>query len=201
MRAVAARWMMLMGFAAIVAGCVTTEQAGQAMQSRWIGQDADVFFQRYGAPISEFALSSGDLMYTWRGGETTKYIAATYSNPPAAANPSFGTSPFGRSSSATDPLYSRERVRTETQVENPRAGMTRTTTTTTSSSASIGLGGFGSTAGGRQMLSPPRTEQLFCELQITVDRGNMIRSLRITRDTAAAGIGLSRCAEVLDVRN
>ena len=50
------------------------------------------------------------------------------------------------------------------------------------------------------MLTPARTEQLFCEVQLTVDNGNMIKALRISRDTAAAGIGLSRCAEVLEVK-
>lgn len=197
--------------AAAVAGCVTTEQASEAVQSRWVGQGADAFFQRYGAPVSEYPLSNGDVLYTWRGGETTKYIAATYAAPTMPAMPSttFGGSGFGPTPAApptTQPLYSREKVRTETQVENPSPGITRTTTTTTTRSASIGIGSFGSNApaqpvaGGRQMLTPARTEQLFCEVQLTVDNGNMIKALRISRDTAAAGIGLSRCAEVLEVK-
>jgi predicted small secreted protein len=205
--------MICLGAAVALAGCVTTEQAGQVIQSRWIGQGADEFFQAYGAPRSEFALSNGSVMFTWRGGETTKHIAATYAAPTAPALPGFGTTSFGGNTSAQPPappapppLYSSESVRTQTEVENPAPGVTRTTTTTTSTSASVGLGNFGlpsapAAAGGRQMLSPARTEQLFCELQLTVDAGNMITAIRITRDTAAAGIGLSRCAEVLDVRS
>ncbi len=215
------RWVMVAALAAVVSGCVTTEQASEAIQSRWVGQGADAFFQRYGAPRSEFPLSNGDVLYTWRGGETTKYIAATYAAPasmpttpstgfgtPAFGNSAFGGSTFGQAPAApaAQPLYSREKVRTETQVENPSPGVTRTTTTTTTRSASIGLGSFGTSApaqpapAGRQMLTPARTEQLFCEVQLTVDNGNMIKALRITRDTAAAGIGLSRCAEVLEVK-
>ncbi|MCQ8781506.1 hypothetical protein [Mangrovibrevibacter kandeliae] len=68
-------WMMGL---ALLSGCTTTEEASQAIQSRWIGQPSDAFFSAYGPPASEFALNDGSTLYTWRGGDTERQIAATY---------------------------------------------------------------------------------------------------------------------------
>lgn len=67
--------------AATLAGCTTTEEANNIIQSRWIGQPAELFFSRYGPPVSEFRTGSGNTIYTWRGGEKTQYIPAQYSTP------------------------------------------------------------------------------------------------------------------------
>lgn len=68
---------------AFLAGCTTTEDANRALQSRWIGQPVDRFFAAYGPPIDEYPLSSGKV-YTWRGGDKTRYIPPTYSSPEPA---------------------------------------------------------------------------------------------------------------------
>ena len=67
----------------LLAGCTTTEDANRALQSRWIGQPVERFFAAYGAPISEYPLSTGKI-YTWRGGDKTRYIPPTYSSPEPA---------------------------------------------------------------------------------------------------------------------
>ena len=58
--------------AAVLAGCTTTEEANTVIQSRWIGQPAELFFTQYGPPISEFPMGSGNILYTWRGGDKTQ---------------------------------------------------------------------------------------------------------------------------------
>lgn len=68
---------------ALLASCTTTEDANRAMQSRWIGQPVERFFAAYGPPIDEYPLSSGKI-YTWRGGDKTRYIPPTYSSPEPA---------------------------------------------------------------------------------------------------------------------
>jgi hypothetical protein len=67
-------------FAAVLAlaGCTTTEEAQQVIQSRWVGQPIDAFFTQYGPPISEYPLPNGTVIYTWRGGDKTRYIPPTY---------------------------------------------------------------------------------------------------------------------------
>ncbi|ODS55334.1 MAG: hypothetical protein ABS40_12210 [Agrobacterium sp. SCN 61-19] len=64
----------------LLAGCTTTEDANRALQSRWIGQPVERFFAAYGPPESEYPLSSGKI-YSWRGGDKTRYIPPTYSSP------------------------------------------------------------------------------------------------------------------------
>lgn len=67
----------------LLSGCTTTEDANRALQSRWIGQPVERFFAAYGPPIDEYPLSSGKI-YTWRGGDKTRYIPPTYSSPEPA---------------------------------------------------------------------------------------------------------------------
>ncbi len=68
---------------AVLAGCTTTEDANRALQSRWIGQPVERFFAAYGPPIDEYPLSSGKI-YTWRGGDKTRYIPPVYTRPEPA---------------------------------------------------------------------------------------------------------------------
>lgn len=147
-----------------LSACTTTEEAQQVIQSRWIGQPAEAFFTRYGPPIGEFELASGNTIYTWRGGDTTRYIAPTYTS--------------GRPAQTV--------VRTETRETQPGVSVTETRI-------------VGITPGrAPEMIAPPRYEDLFCELQLTVDTTQMIRSIRASNDTDGEGLSLSRCAEVLD---
>ncbi|MEF2073325.1 hypothetical protein [Consotaella aegiceratis] len=64
--------------AAVLTGCTTTEDANLAIQSQWMGQPSDAFFAQYGPPASQFALNDGGTIYTWRGGDTERSIAAQY---------------------------------------------------------------------------------------------------------------------------
>lgn len=206
-----------MGAAFIVSAtlisCTTTEQAGSAVQSRWLGKSADDFFTQHGPPTSNYPLANGNVIYTWRGGETTRHVPARYAVPQmqvAAAPPplpsfgsnsSFGKPAFGMpQNTTTQPVWGRQVVRTETKVENPQPGVTRTTTVTKSSGASIGWNPPAVSGSQGQLLSPARTEQLYCELQLTADQQNVIQSIRISKDTAGAGFSLSRCAEVMGVK-
>ena len=149
--------------AAVLAGCTTTEEANTVIQSRWIGQPAELFFTQYGPPISEFPMGSGNILYTWRGGDKTRYIAPTYSTPTPAQTT----------------------TRTETKETKPGVTVTRTTTT-------------GIYQPQPQMISPPRYEELFCELQITADPTQRIVAIRASNDTDGEGLSFSRCAEVLN---
>ena len=164
----------------VLAGCTTTEEANNAMKSRFIGQSSDVFFSQYGAPLSSFALNNGGTVYRWRGGETTRTIPAEYktvSNTPA--NPVLG-----------------QTTKTTTTVTQPNAGTTVTETRTTSSGISIGA----APAVQQVLVTPARTERLFCEAQITTDTAGIIVNVEATGDTTGAGFSLSRCAEVFGVK-
>jgi hypothetical protein len=63
----------------VVASCSTTQQAGVALQSAWIGRNADDFFKAYGPPASEFVLGDGGKIYEWIGGRTSIGIPASAS--------------------------------------------------------------------------------------------------------------------------
>jgi hypothetical protein len=203
--------------------CTTTEQASSAVQSRWIGRPADDFFTQHGPPQSDYTLANGNVIYTWRGGETTRHIPARYAAPAVAAAPpplpsfganstfgsSFGNSAFNNNAFGSKPAtpangagWSRQVVQTQTKVENPQPGVTRTTTTTKTRGASIGWNppAAATPTNQGQLLSPARTERLFCELQLTADPQGVIQSVRIAQDTSGAGFSLSRCAEVLGVK-
>ncbi|MCM2398847.1 hypothetical protein NBH19_22460 [Rhizobium sp. S95] len=150
-------------FAIVLSGCTTTEEANTVIQSRWVGQPVEVFFTQYGPPVSEFPMASGNVLYTWRGGDKTRYIAPTYSTPTPAQTT----------------------TRTETKETKPGVTVTKTTTT-------------GIYQPQPQMISPPRYEELFCELQITADPSQRIVAIRASNDTDGEGLSFSRCAEVLN---
>ena len=150
---------------AILTACTTTEDANRALQSRWIGQPVERFFAAYGPPIGDYPLSSGKI-YTWRGGDKTRYIPPTYSSPEPA----------------------RVVVRTDTRTDG--SGNTVVTETRV-----VTRDPFLEP----EMITPPRYQQLFCELQINTDRSGVITSIRASNDTDGDGFSLSRCAEVLGV--
>jgi len=163
------------GISLAVAGCATTQQAQNAIESRFIGQSSDAFFARYGMPLSSYPLNNSTL-YRWRGGETSVHVPAEYrKTDPAAAGVGAG------------------KTRSTTQVSNPNPNTTITETTTTSFS----IGGLLSP---QALLSPARTVPIFCEAQVTVDAKGVIVGMRIMQDTRGFGLSLSRCAEVFDVK-
>jgi hypothetical protein len=51
-----------------LAGCATTEQANEVIQSRYMGQPVDRFFLDRGPPIAEHRLNDGRMMYLWTSG-------------------------------------------------------------------------------------------------------------------------------------
>jgi hypothetical protein len=72
--------LILLGIVAIfLASCSTTQQAAVALQSGWVGKNADDFFRRYGPPASSFALADGGMIYEWVGGRAAVYIPGTAS--------------------------------------------------------------------------------------------------------------------------
>ena len=169
-------WLAALGvLAAGIVGCTTTEEANQAIQSKWIGQPVDSFFTYYGPPVSSFPLNDGGTIYTWVGGETTRYIPAQYQTP----------QPVDKDANRV--------TRTTTETRKKADG----TTVTTTRSSSFGIP---TQPVAPRMIAPARTEQLFCELQITAGPDKMIRMLRATNDTDGAGLSFSRCAEVMGVQ-
>jgi hypothetical protein len=59
--------------------CSSTEQAGKALQSVWIGRSADDFFRQYGPPASSYTLSDGGKIFEWVGGQTSVYLPGSAS--------------------------------------------------------------------------------------------------------------------------
>jgi hypothetical protein len=47
-------------------GCGTTQQAGEAMKTSWVGRKADDFFVKHGAAQREQQLSDGRRVYVWQ---------------------------------------------------------------------------------------------------------------------------------------
>jgi hypothetical protein len=74
---------LMLGLSLVLSACTTTEDANNAARSRWLGQPVEAFFAAYGPPISDYPLSSGKI-YTWRGGDKTRYIPPTYTSPEPA---------------------------------------------------------------------------------------------------------------------
>lgn len=169
------RYIGLLLAAALLAGCTTTEEANQAIKSRWIGQSSDSFFARYGPPMRQFPLNNGGTIYSWRGGETTQVVPAEYR------------------SVSTTPTPVATNTSTTTVVNNSAPNTTVTETRTTSTS--IGIAAQPT----QVMVRPERVETLFCEAQLTVDAAGLITNIEASRDTTGAGLSLSRCAEVFGV--
>lgn len=49
----------------VLPSCTTTEQANQALETRFKGSSADSFFLSYGPPSSGYRLGDGGMLYTW----------------------------------------------------------------------------------------------------------------------------------------
>ncbi|MFN3831365.1 MAG: hypothetical protein ACK4SQ_04015 [Allorhizobium sp.] len=80
-----------------VCGCTTTEQANNALASRFVGTSADSFFIAYGPPSSSYKLTSGDgVLYTWAEPAKT-YVMPGQSNTTFIGNRAFTTYSPGNS--------------------------------------------------------------------------------------------------------
>jgi hypothetical protein len=68
--------MFAAAFAASIglAGCQSTQETSQHLQSNWVGKSSDDFFIKHGAPIGAFALADGGAIYTWDGARTSVYV-------------------------------------------------------------------------------------------------------------------------------
>jgi len=160
-----------------IAGCATTQEAERAMSSRFVGHPSDQFFSRYGAPQASFAMHDGQILYTWRGGQSVRHIPAEYKT--------IGENASGVGSTTT---------KTTKRVSHPSP--TETVTTTKSKSVSTAL----TLAPQQVMVSPARDVPIFCEAQLTVDAQGIITAMRVTQDTEGKGFSLSRCAELFEVK-
>jgi hypothetical protein len=166
--------------ACTVAGCgATTQEAERAVEATWLGRPSDAFFSRYGAPQSSFPLNNGGTLYRWRGGDQTINVAPQFRTIPTPGLPGMQA----------------DRSTTVTHTSHPDAN----TTVTTSSSRGLSIG-FGMPLAQQVLVAPAQTIQVFCEAEITTDPQGVIRHIHATQDTRGAFMGISRCAEVFNVR-
>jgi hypothetical protein len=71
------RLMTVAGLALALAGCTTVGPARNAVEARWKGQPAGVFFAAFGPPQADVA--SGDMtVYSWKGGYKKRTIPAQF---------------------------------------------------------------------------------------------------------------------------
>lgn len=49
----------------LLSACGSTQTAGTAAKSQWVGQPSDMFFAKYGAPKREFTQRDGGKIYFW----------------------------------------------------------------------------------------------------------------------------------------
>ncbi|KQY37046.1 MULTISPECIES: hypothetical protein [Rhizobium/Agrobacterium group] len=71
------RLMTVAALALALAGCTTVGPARNAVEARWSGQPAGVFFAAFGPPQSD--VSSGDTtVYSWKGGYKKRTIPAQF---------------------------------------------------------------------------------------------------------------------------
>ena len=50
---------------ALLAGCTTTKQAQQAIESHYQGKPVDQFFLRYGPPAQQYKTQEGQTIFVW----------------------------------------------------------------------------------------------------------------------------------------
>ncbi|MES5097355.1 hypothetical protein ABUK73_03910 [Agrobacterium sp. BA1120] len=74
------RSVTLAGLAIALSACTTTTPSlapKSAVETRWVGQSAGVFFAKFGPPLSDVD-SGSTTTYNWRGGYKTTTIPAKY---------------------------------------------------------------------------------------------------------------------------
>lgn len=74
------RSVTLAGLAIALSACTTATPSltpRSAVETRWVGQSAGVFFAKFGAPLTDVTTGS-TTSYTWRGGYRTAKIPAKF---------------------------------------------------------------------------------------------------------------------------
>jgi hypothetical protein len=56
-----------------ISACSTTEDAHQALQSKWVGRTADDFVSAYGLPQGQYQMQNGDHLLAW-GTQTSVHM-------------------------------------------------------------------------------------------------------------------------------
>ena len=158
-----------------VSRCASTADAEKAEGSKYIGQDSDAFFSRYGPPRSYFELNNGGKVYTWVGGEGSIHIPEETQVIPIA--------PGAQKTTAKT---------TTTQKTTGNTTVTKSTTT----GVSVGTPAIGIPVVTKAAQDIP----LYCELQITTDADGDITDIRATGDTQSGYSFGSRCAQVFGVK-
>ena len=159
----------------LLSRCATTQDAEKAVGEKYIGQDSDAFFSRYGPPRSYFELKNGGKVYTWVGGEGNIHVpeeTQTVAVAPGAQKTTEKT--------------------TTTQKTTGNTTVTKSTTT----GFSVGVPAASTTVVTKAAQDIP----VYCELQITTDADGDITDIRATGDTQSVGFVGSRCAEILGVK-
>jgi hypothetical protein len=65
------------GLALALAGCTTIAPQQNAVEARWNGQPAGIFFAQFGPPTGDVQ-SGSDTVYSWKGGYRNRKVPATY---------------------------------------------------------------------------------------------------------------------------
>ena len=63
--------------ASILSGCVSTQSVVDRLGNNYVGKNFDEFVIAHGSPQQKFALSSGDIVYTWNSGKSSVAMPAT----------------------------------------------------------------------------------------------------------------------------
>jgi len=71
------RIITLAGLALALGGCTTAAIKTNAIETRWNGQQAGVFFAKFGPPVADQP-TGASTVYTWRGGYKTRTVPAKY---------------------------------------------------------------------------------------------------------------------------
>jgi hypothetical protein len=86
--------------AVALSACVSVQETQTAVESAWVGRQADEFFIAYGPPSSDYRLDNGDRLVRWSSGVNQYFVpgsshstgtvignqvsVTTYSSPPSA---------------------------------------------------------------------------------------------------------------------
>ena len=75
------RIITLAGLALALGSCTTAPVGGKpnALETRWNGQQAGIFFAKFGPPVSD-QTTGASTIYTWRGGYKNRTVAAKYAD-------------------------------------------------------------------------------------------------------------------------
>lgn len=109
---------ILVALAAVLmtGGCTTTEEANVAMRTDWVGRSSDDFFSAYGPPYQRYDRRDGGTIYSWRGGETERFVPAQFST--------VGEGREQKSTTVVTDARGRSVIETSTRTQEPQRIMT-----------------------------------------------------------------------------